>query len=61
MTAQCPNCRDPNAALVTHNCVVAGDPDALLGVTHCGCYYEAELDAVECHVSRDCECDGSET
>ena len=57
MSALCPNCGACAAGLVRHNCVVAGDPDAMLGVLHCGCYYEAEPDAVESHVSNDCACD----
>lgn len=54
--SSCPNCGAPDASLVSHHCVVDGDPDALLGVLHCGCFYEGDPDKVQDHVSRSCWC-----
>jgi hypothetical protein len=54
----CPNCGGDSSAIVGHSCCDDNGRggDHLLGITHCGCFYEGSPAAVVSHVSRDCRC-----
>lgn len=63
MINKCPNCNKKHSGLYIHTCHNPDIPDfghfldrKLEGVTHCGCYYEADSKDIKCHVSWHCLC-----